>query len=562
MGESELGESERFSSELKDIFSVSTAADFLYQHHIGIVIISEYIKARDWPWKGQSLVNEPIEKIPLVWAVFDATDGTSIRMVWDIHPAKCFPQRYNLYNPNSQSTAMPVVKEHDATLAGCSRTFVTMSNRRYEVNEKTPEYCSIFGLPDDCYDPNFEKRMIHNLRQYNGLELWCFERTEYIAERVEPLITLHYMKGEFLPSRYFMYVDTPEHFLKGIFDTKELENLSSQLWYSSGKELIEEMNLDNKDFCFRFEEQANYYVRKRLIYEFVRLLLLLINKGSFSPFGLISSPELCLDNEQEVQSSLTNILNIIKRDEELYVHGIMSKISRYMNFQSFKNSRFMVMDVEYMHVPYPTGSTRRLFNFPCIFSSIIWRGVKEGLTINTNVFIIPCHFCVQPCHFFKKKFFNYNCLAHGFRFIEKQASLAEEMLSKYEGFKIYTYGRSDIFQLEQGSDFFSDSFERHRYERRNRKRAQRIVDISEDLSIPDTALSKIEREVLEKWLVGWSRKEGKVNVNPRFMTRHDNRNWQNNYFEAINSCVEDSISAFLYLIWKKYRVNDNAIKCL
>lgn len=93
------------------------------------------------------------------------------------------------------------------------------------------------------------------------------------------------------------------------------------------------------------------------------------------------------------------------------------------------------------------------------------------------------------------------------------------MLSKYEGFKIYTYGRSDIFQLEQGSDFFSDSFERHRYERRNRKRAQRIVDISEDLSVPDTALSEIEHEVLTKWLVGWSRKEGKVNVNTRFMTR-------------------------------------------
>lgn len=560
MEESELGESERFLSELKDIFSVSAATDFLYQHHIGIVIILEYIKAKDWPWKRQSLVNEPIGKIPLVWAVFDATDSNRIRMVWDIHPAKCFPQRYNLYNPNSQSTAMPVVKEHGATLAGCSRTFVTISNRRYEVNEKTPEYCSIFGLPDDCYDPDFEKRMIHNLTQYNGLELWCFERTEYIAEQVESLITLHYMKGEFLPSRYFMYVDTPEHFLKGIFGTKELENLSSQLWYSSGKELIEEMNLDNKDFCFRFEEQASYYVRKRLIYEFVRLLLLLINKESFSSFGFISSPELCLDNEQEIQSSLANILNTTKKDKELYVHGIMSKISRYIDFRSFKNSRFMVMDVEYIHVPYPTGSTARLFNFPSIFSSIIWQGAREGLTINTNVFIIPCHFCAQPCDFFKKKVFNYNCLAHGFEFIEKQASLVEEMLSKYERFKIYTYGRSDIFQLEQASSFFSDSFEIRRYERRNRKRTQRIVDVLKDLSVPDKRLSEIEDEILEKWLNGWSREEQKVHVSPRFMTQYSSSNWETNYSEAINSCMLDTISAFLYLLYEKYRASDSIIK--
>ncbi len=103
-------------------------------------------------------------------------------------------------------------------------------------------------------------------------------------------------------------------------------------------------------------------------------------------------------------------------------------------------------------------------------------------------------------------------MAHSFEFIEKQASLIEELLLKYEGFKIFTYGRSDIFQLEQGGDFFSDSFERRRYERRNRKRAQRIVDISEDLSIPEKALSEIEQEVLEGWLVGWTRGKKKVNV--------------------------------------------------
>jgi len=204
MEEIDLAKVARPLSELKDVFSVSNAANFLARHKIGVVIILEYAKARDWPWKGQPLTNEPIEKIPLVWAIFDSVDSSNIRMVWDIHPAKCFPQRYNRYNPNSRDNAMPIVKHEEATLAGCSRTFVTMSKRRYEVAEKTAEYCSIFGLPDDCYDPGFETRMIGALKSYQQLDLWCFERTEFIDERVEPSVKLHYMKGEFLPSRHFI----------------------------------------------------------------------------------------------------------------------------------------------------------------------------------------------------------------------------------------------------------------------------------------------------------------------------------------------------------------------
>ena len=120
--------------------------------------------------------------------------------------------------------------------------------------------------------------MMDTLRRYSELELWCFEKTGYINEQVEPQIKLHYMKGEFLPSRYFMYIDTPEHFLKGIYGSRQLDSLSGELWYSAGCELIEEMNLDNKEFGFRFEEQANYYIRKRLIYEFARLSLLLMKR--------------------------------------------------------------------------------------------------------------------------------------------------------------------------------------------------------------------------------------------------------------------------------------------
>ncbi len=91
---------------------------------------------------------------------------------------------------------------------------------------------------------------------------------------------------------------------------------------------------------------------------------------------------------------------------------------------------------------------------------------------------------------------------------------------------------------------------------------QRIVDISEDLSVPDKALNEIEQEVLEKWLVGWTRKERKVNVNPRFMTKYGQSKWKSNYTEAINSCVLDTASSFLYLIYKKYRFENTPIEYL
>lgn len=554
-----LNTSEKPFLELQDIFSVSVATEYMYEQNIGILVILEYIKARDWPWKGNILVNEPVEQIPLVWAVFDAVNRNTLRMVWDVHPAKCFPQLFNRYNPHARRNTLPIVKEDNVTLAGCARTYVNISNRRYEVNEKTPEYCSIFGLPDDCFDSDFEKRMITKLSEYNSLELWCFERTEYIANKVEPSVNLHFMKGDFLPPRYYIYIDTPEHFLKAVFSSRELEDLSSELWYTAGKELIDEMNLDNEGFGFRFEEQALYYLRKRLTYEFVRLFLLLHRRESFASIQVSSSPVLYLDREEEIRARLGEIIHKERKDKEIYIHQLISKLSKYINFSLFRSSRFLLMDIEYIHVPYPTD-TSRFFNFPCVFSNIIWRGARDGLGSSVNIFVLPCHFCAQPCDFIRRKVFNYNCLLHGFDFMEKQGALVEGLLSSYDGLKIYTYGRSDVFQLEQGRDFFSDTFERLRYTRRNRKRAQRIIDISEDLSVQDKGLGEIEKEVLEPWLIGWSRKEPKVNFNTRFMTRYGQSNWETRYSEAISSCMLDAISALAFLLYRKYRLTDDAIK--
>jgi hypothetical protein len=554
-----LDGSEKIVAGLKDIFSVSQAAQFMFERSAGIVVILEYIKARDWPWTAQKMTKDASEQIPLIWAVFHPESQKSIRMVWDVHPTKCFPERYNSCNPNRHRSHLHVEKEDGITLAGCARTYVTVSNRRYEVNVKTPEYCSIFGLPDDCFDPGFEKRMLEVLHGYDRTKLWCFERTEYISQNVEPTVKLHFMKGEFLPSKYYIYVDTPEHFLKGIYTSRELEALSSALWYTSGRELIEEMDLDNEDFGFRFEEQALYYLRKKLIYEFVRQFLLLGNSKSFSRFKVAGSPALRLDAAEQVVSSLQEIISGERRDKELYINRLTSRLKGCIDFQALKSSRFMVMDVEYLHVPYPTDETR-FFNFPCIFSNIIWRGIREGLAVDTNLLVLPCHFCAQPCSFLKRAMFSYDCLSHAFAFVEKQGVLVEGLLSAYDNFRIFTYGRSDVFQLEQGRTFFSGSFERLKYVRRNRKRTKRIVDISEDLSHPDKSLAEIEHDVLEQWLAGWTRRAQKVNVNSRIMTRyHDSKGWRKRYSEAINSCQLDAVSAFLYLLYKRYRISSTPI---
>lgn len=110
MEELELIKEKKILSQLEGILSPSDVANFLFEHNIGIIIILDYIKAKEWPWKGEPLVNEPVEKIPIIWAVFNAIDNKHIKMIYDIHPTKCFPQRYNRYNPNAENNSIQLAK--------------------------------------------------------------------------------------------------------------------------------------------------------------------------------------------------------------------------------------------------------------------------------------------------------------------------------------------------------------------------------------------------------------------------------------------------------------------
>jgi len=549
----------RYLKQLETIFPMSEITRFLLKNNFGIVIILDYVKARDWPRRNRPLKNKPIEKIPLLWGFFHALDDEQIEMTFDIHPAKCFPNLYNANNPNSRRSFMPVVKNNGYTLAGCSRNFVEISGYKYKVWDKTPDYCAIFGLPDDCYSSKFEENMLDILNEHKKLKIWCFEETEYIPEKIGPIASLNYMKGGFLPHRHFIYIDTAANFLKGIYSQNELERLNSEVWYASGRDFIEDMNLNNPE-GYNFEEQAIYYIKKRLIFEFVRLSLLLRNKDSFTSFIPISPPLLDFKIEQEFLERFETILQKFKKNIFNYLNKLLNKVKNILDMKSFKRSRFLVTDLEFIHVLYPTGSNARIFNFPCIFSSIIWQGPREGFMTDINVFKLPCHFCTKHCSSFKNRILNFDCLTFGFQFIKKQQTMIEYLLARYEGFKVYSYGRSDVFQLEQGINFFTDSFEIQEYERRNRKRTKRITQVSEDLAITGKSLKMIEDEILKKWLIGWERKEPKKRVNRRFMTNYNSQNWEPRYVEAINSVIGDNISAFLFLLYKKYRNSNKNVK--
>jgi len=531
---------------VEGLLSFETAASFLKDHAEAILVVSDHLKAADWPWKGLQLTNDPVKHIPLVWGLFYAVDDSRIIMSYDVHPTKCMPRRYNKNNPNSVSSKMPIHQIKGITLAGCCRSFVKLKGRRYEVAQKTPEYCSAFGLPDDCYDPGFEQRMVDELTSHDNLRIWCLEQTDFLTNQSKPL-PLSYMKGEFLPAKHFIYTDTAAHFLRGIYGSKSLEALNSEVWYSSGREIINEMNLEVQGTEFRYEEKTEYFIRKRMVFEFLRLILILMHKSEFYSFVAKGPAQLKLENEQEVRDHINSISNAVKRDGSEFLSYSLSTSERVVLPPSLMSTRFMVMDIEHIHVAYPHES-ERTFNFPAVFSSFVWEGTRTGLKADLSALVLPCHFCSTACKDFSRSTLNFDCLSFALDFVERQTSYIQSLLLRYDGFRIYTYGRSDPFQLEHADSFFSDSYELRLYDLRNRKTQRRMVDLTRDLALQGISLQEIEDAVLHKSFSGWSRKMAKVNFNTRFMTKYRSSRWEAAYYEAMMSCVLDTVSTFLYLV--------------
>lgn len=537
-----------------DIFNIKDAAIFFKENKCGILILLDFIKANDWPKKGVAFTNENPDVIPILWSFFYVDENENVLMEYDIHPMRCFPNRYVKNNTNSKIYPLEITNEmirgKNVTPGACRNT-VHINKRKCIILEKNPEYCSIFGIPHDCYDRNFEIKMEKNLKKYKEMKCWVFCQNDYLESNIKDILNISYMKNEFLPKNRYFYNEHPGKFLKAIFTNTELKDLNEEISYPSGKEIIDEMNFNNKH-GFKYEEEAEYFIKKRLIYEFVREFLLLKNKDHFSNFTTKPS-SFEFDKDEEVNLELDKIIKKIEKSSNFYVNHLLREMlkNKILNENKLKNSRFMVFDVEYISITYPTNRVGKI-NFPCIFSNIIWNGIKNGFTTEINLYSLPCHICKKNCKTFNSKKLEFNCIHNANFFISKQVETIEKLLATYEGFKIYSFGKSDFHQLEQSEYFFSDSDEYYGFKRKNRKKIQRIVNIAEDLAKEHVKLEKIENDILEKWLIGWSRNTKNINKNNRIMTKYGAKNWKENYTEVINACVEDSISALLFLIYSNY----------
>ncbi|MFW5895705.1 MAG: hypothetical protein ACOCT9_03065, partial [archaeon] len=508
------------------IFDLGEAIRTLMENDWGILILLDFIKANEWPVK-EPFSHDP-KTIPLIWAIFFVEDD-ELKYFYDIHYTKCFPKRYNKNNEDSRKHFVTVNKENlngeIVTRCGC-RTVVHLNDQEKDILEKNPEYCSIFGLPDDCYSPKFEKRMKKKLKEFTDLNVWVFDETRYLEKELEEEIDLNYMKREFIPNKHYIYTNSTLKILKGIYSNAELDCLKKYLFFTEGRDLIEKMDLDDEGF-FRYEEKAEKIIQMKLIFEFIREFLLLKNKETFSDFEA-SGASADANKLEKVHSNINGIKREIEKKVKTHLDSIYDQIASERPIkEKLISSRFLVLDVEFIHSTYPTGKQGK-FNFPCIFSNISWEGVRKGFVPKLFVFTIPCHICEKSCKEFDNNLLKFDCIKESENFIHSEIHYIEEFLCTYEGFKIYSYGDTDISELEHAMHFFSESSELPTFERKNRKRVSRIGDISEDISPEDKSLEEVEDEI-ENWLEGLSRKQDHIKKYSRFMTTHDSDYWEERY---------------------------------
>jgi len=394
--------------------------------------------------------------------------------------------------------------------------------------------------------------MIISFQKFNNLNLWCFEQTDYISEKIQPKLELNFMKGRILPSKYFPFVESSSKFLRGLYKKQQLNDLNSEPWYLRAYELIEDMNPFESDDYFQYEEKAQYFLKKKLVFEFIRQFLLIINQEELREFRASGPPGLDLQFEGKFISEIENIKQEISSKVKVELNTIINSYKHLFNFEKFKKSRFLVLDIEYTHVSYPISKRKHQFNFPCLITNILWGGVKKGFDIKINVFNLPCHFCLNHCSLFKKKKLKFDCLEYGVDFYHEQLNLISEIFANYENLKLYSYGKSDIFQIEHLSNFFTDSFEKKEFHRKNRIKAHRLINISEDLAISDKSLKYVEEHILKLKYPGWYRTKSKEKINKRFMTDYKSPKWEENYSKIMQACVNDTISALLIMIYKKF----------
>ena len=370
------------------------------------------------------------------------------------------------------------------------------------------------------------------------------------------------MKDTFLPRQYFFYIDSSAQFLSGIFSTAEMAEINRNFWYPSGNDFIKERDYHNSGRAFRFEESSIATIKNKVIFELIRLSLLLKNQDKFRVFTIKDSPQFNEEKKNRSELCIKDIIAEVKSENEQKCNSTLRSIIPHLDQTQLKRADFLVLDVEFYSVNYPTQRSikdPRVFKFPCIYSSIYWKSKSRSAEFDINVLNLPCHFCEKPCREYKKHRLKFDCTYFANSFINKQTTFLKEKLAECNSLKLYSYGNGDFKQLEYSDNFFMNSYNARMYYRKNRKKPLRIIHLAEDVSIPDTRLATIEKDILKPWLIGWSRQGNHVNVNKNFSTPFLNQDFKKRYHDAIETCVADSMSTFLYLLYRDYRLNDKPI---
>jgi hypothetical protein len=544
-------------------FSSEDLCNFLFLNNCCISLILVFDKAKWWPFFRTRFISERIENIPIVWAILIPKSQTEVELIWDIHPMKCFPSLYISNNSNFSKYKLPLPLEKNSNgsiLSGCPRYVVNISGKEYTGSQ--PEYCSAFGLPDDCFEPNFGTNYIKTLENLKEFNIWFFENNEFLQNNCPGSISKKFMKDEFLPNVFFFYIDNSAQFLSGIFHSIEMAELNQKYWYSNGHDFIKERNYRKSGQPFRFEDSALSIIRNKVICELIRLVLLIQNREKFKAFSIKNTPRYNEIIKNQTENRINEIIADVKNSNEPKLNSIIRSIIPKLDLTQLKRTDFLIMDVEFYNVNYPIKNPlrdARSFKFPCIFSTIYWHGKENTAEIDINVLTLPCHYCEETCRESKKHSMKFNCLFFANSFIKKQITFFEEKLAEVNSLKLYSYGNGDFKQLEHSDNFFINSYNARMYYRKNRKQPFRIVRLAEDISIKDMSLAKVENEILKSWLNGWSRQGIHVNVNRFFSTPPSRPDFGNRYHDAIETCVADSISTFLYLLYRDYRLNDDTI---
>ena len=269
------------------------------------------------------------------------------------------------------------------------------------------------------------------------------------------------MKDTFLPRQYFFHIDSSSQFLSGIFRSTEMAEINQNFWYPNGHEFIKERDYRNSSPVFRFEESSMAAIKNKVIFELIRLSLLIENQEKFRVFTIRDTPRYNEELKIRSEQCINDIIAEVKIENAEKLNSTIYSIIPNLNQIQLKRTDFLVLDVEFYSVNYPTKNlTRnsRLFKFPCIFSSIYWNSKKRSAEIDINALNLPCHFCEEKCRESKRHSLKFNCTYFANSFVKKQTTFFEEKLAECKSLKLFSYGNGDFKQLEHSDNFFINSY--------------------------------------------------------------------------------------------------------